>query len=284
MKILHVAVFTPTSTNIWQADAFEVLGHEVIRYDYRKIARTLGDPGKRDDDIINTCKKEKPDIILFSKCNTVHKRVIEECSLIGKTVFWYMDDFHNLNKEVEDKMLYSDLVFCSTRRSVDLAKTKNAESYRLTGGFDPKVYKPHNIPKTKDVLFIGSMHSIRPAYQKAVGFPVANGFYGEAHSHMVSQTKINLNFTEGDGVSNRIYKIMGAGGFLLTTPWDEMEEDFVAGKHLGVFNTTEELKEKIEFYLRNDGVREIIAKAGRRKVLERDNINYARVILEKCNL
>ncbi len=41
MKILHVAVFTPQSTNVGQADGFESLGHEVIRYDYRAMAKKI---------------------------------------------------------------------------------------------------------------------------------------------------------------------------------------------------------------------------------------------------
>ena len=36
MKIIYAAVFTETSTNTRQANAFEKLGHEVIRYDFKE--------------------------------------------------------------------------------------------------------------------------------------------------------------------------------------------------------------------------------------------------------
>ena len=36
MKIMYVAVFTETSTNTPQANAFEKLGHNVIRYDFKE--------------------------------------------------------------------------------------------------------------------------------------------------------------------------------------------------------------------------------------------------------
>ena len=64
MKILHVAVFTPNSTNVWQADGFEALGHEVIRYDYRARITALSSYKNRDLELITLCQIEKPDIII----------------------------------------------------------------------------------------------------------------------------------------------------------------------------------------------------------------------------
>lgn len=286
MKILHVAVFTPTSTNVWQADGFEELGHEVIRYDYRAMAKRYGSIG-RDEHLISLCRKERPDFSLFSKCNKMHVNVVKECGKIGKTVLWYMDGIPNMNKELIDKMKHSDYVFCSMRDCVLEAKKHCRNSYRhpCEGGFDSRIHYPIVTPKVRDVAFIGNVYSYvlpyRKQFGKEVNFDIINGVFNEAHSKVVSETKINLCFTDGGGVSNRLYKLLASRGFVLTMPWDTMLEDFLPGKDFDVFTTPSELNEKIKYYLENEKEREVIASHGYRTVQKYNYINYARFILEK---
>jgi len=280
MKILHIAVFTPQSTNVWQADGFESLGHEVIRYDYRAMAKRYGSIG-RDEHLTSLCRKESPDIILFSKCNKMDIKVVEECGEVGKTVLWYMDNFHNMNVELIEKMKECDFVFASCSSALNEASKYNAQVYRHHGGYDSNIHRLTDVPKTRDVVFVGGMYPYRMPYRDAVNFEVLNGVFNENHARIVSETKINLNFTEGDGVSNRIYKILGAGGFLLTTPWDSMEEDgFEPGKDFDTFTNPIELRDKVKYYLEYEDEREEIAAHGYETVKQYDHVNYAKKILE----
>lgn len=279
MKILHVAVFTPTSTNVWQAQGFEALGHKVIRYDYRARARALTIK-KRDDELIKLCHASKPDIILFAKCNKMHYRVLEACSKSGKVVMWYPDNRWSVDKELTDKFERSDYVFCSSLEGTEAADPHCNKVYRLQGGYDSKIHHPFSLPKIYDAVFIGSARGDRIEFQKTANYEIKSGFFGKAHSKLVSQTKINLSFTESKGVSNRIYKLMAAGGFVLTQPWERMHEDFGIGVHLDVFSTAEQLKYKIDFYLNDPWLRKRITKQGCEKVKEYDNINYAKRIIE----
>jgi len=279
MKVLHVAVFTPLSTNVWQADGFENLGHKVIRYDYRAVAKRYGSIG-RDEHLISLCRKETPDIILFSKCNKMDISVVEECGKVGKTVLWFMDNRWNIDDEARQKMKKCDYVFCSRWDGIDEASRLNDNVYRLQGGYDPKVHYPIGVPKIRDICFIGALRPDRAAYAKAVGAENITGVYNEDHSRVVSETKINLNFTEVDGTSNRLYKLMAAGGFVLTTPWRGIEEDFEIGKDLDMFNSPANLKERAEYYLEHEYERNKIAKWGSETVKRYDNINYAKRILE----
>jgi len=284
MKILHVAVFKPESTNVCQAEGFEHFGHHVYRFDYRRVATELGSNLKRDDRLIEVCQSYKPDIILFSKCNKMDSIVIDACNKVGKTVLWFMDNFHSLDGELREKMKKVDHVVCTTRKSVDVAKSLGADAHRLTGGFDPKIHKPLGLHQFRKATFIGNTHPYRKPYLREVTEIVQHtNVHNEAHCKLVNESCININFTEGDGVSNRIYKIMGAGGFLLTNKWNEMEEDFNAGVELVTFDTAQELKDKIKYYLENKKVRDKIALAGCVKARQRDNINYARRILEICS-
>ena len=285
MLILHVAVFSGVSTNVWQADAFENLGHEVIRYDYRKHAVDLD--GKlsncnknRDKHLIALCKEICPVLILFSKCNQMDISVVKECNEIGTTVLWYMDYCADLNRELKKKMKIVDYVFCSRWDGINEAVKHNENVYRLQGGYNPIVHRPFATDKLRDVTFIGTLTKNRLYYKKHIDFEVINGVYNEDHSRIVSSSKINLSFSEGDGISNRIYKLMAAKGFVLTQPWYKMEEDFIIGEHLDVFNSPQELRKKIDYYLKNEKHREVIAANGYMKVQEFDNVNYAQKILE----
>ena len=136
------------------------------------------------------------------------------------------------------------------------------------------------VPKTRDVCFIGETYPYREKFIQAAGCEVIRGVYNEEHSRVVSETKINLNFTEGDGVSNRIYKVLAAKGFLLTTPWLGMESDFTPDEDFAVFTTPDNLKAAIARYLNDEAERERIANHGYETVQQYDHIGYAQSIIE----
>jgi len=281
MKILHVAVFSPLSTNVWQADGFENLGCDVIRYDYRQKRKEFGTIKKRDNDLIQLCKSIKPNMILFSKCNEMDVRVITECNKIGTTVLWFMDNKWNINNELIQKFKKSQYIFCSRQDGLDIAVKYNKNVFRLQGGYNPKVHYPITTPKIRDVVFIGSARKDRKHYQSVYKFDILNNIYNKQHSQIVSETKINLSFTEGDGVSNRIYKLLAAGGFVLTTPWINIEDDFTIDKDIVIFNNELEFKEKIKYYLNHEDKRKQIALNGMDTVKQYDNNNYAKTIIIK---
>ena len=281
MIVLFVGVFSFTSTSIWQADAFEELGCDVVRYDYRQRAIDLGSLVDRDAELKSLCKNTLPDIMIFAKCNKMSIDVVKECNKYTTTVLWYMDNKNNLDNEVVSKMKECDYVFCSRWDGINEALKWNPNVYRLQGGYNPKVHRPFERLKTRDVVFIGEARNERVIYQSQVGFEIINNVYNEEHSKIVSETKINLSFSEGDGISNRIYKLMASKGFVLTQPWYRMEDDFKIGQHLDIFMSPQELKEKIIYYLLHETLRNKIADQGYACVKRYDNLNFAKVILDK---
>ena len=283
IKVMMVAVFNDRSTNSWQAQGFENIGVDVVRYNYRKRAEEIG-VMKRDNEIIDVCNNENPDIILYSKCNTVNINVVRECNKVGKTVLWFMDPKSRIDSELIQKMKECNMVFCSRYDGINEAVRHNKMVFRLQGGYDPTTHYPLNVPYTRDVAFIGNVNRHgRKEYIDKVEFDVVENVYGSEHSRVVSETKINLNFNEGDGTSNRLYKLLAAKGFVLTQPWERMEDDWVVGSDLVVFNNLDELKDKIQYYLLHQEEREEIAMNGYLKVKEYDNNNYAKTIIKMYN-
>jgi spore maturation protein CgeB len=281
MKIIFAGVFNYNSTNVSQADSFRKLGCEVIEFNYRVIGGNLGEYG-RDVALVDLCKKEKPNAVVFSKCNEIMNWVVDECNEYSKTVLWYMDTMNsNFSETLAEKIKKCNLVFCSIWNSYLAAKQIGGDKvFFLQEGYDQLSNYPIELPYKYDVSFIGALRNKRFEYHKAIGFPVIENAYGVEHSKIVSQTKINLNFTEG-GTSDRTYKILASKGFLLTEPWISMENDFVVGQDFDVFRNVEELKNKIVYYLEHEDERLKIAEHGYQTVQKFDRINWAKQIINK---
>ena len=78
-------------------------------------------------------------------------------------------------------------------------------------------------------------------------------------------SKINLNLTLPtieSGVPQRIYDILGAGGFCLTNAQPELSSFFEIGRDLVVFHDLGELKQLADYYLTHDEERLAIARHG----------------------
>lgn len=82
-------------------------------------------------------------------------------------------------------------------------------------------------------------------------------------------SKINLSMTNRPirtGMPLRMFDTMGAGGFLLTNYQAEIPEYFEIGKDLEVYESQEDLLNKIAYYLEHDDDRMAIAKNGQEKI------------------
>jgi len=122
MKIILVGVFNYNSTSPAQADGLRKNNVNVIEFDFRKIATTIGDY-ERDKQLVEICKIEKPDAIIFCKCNEIMGWVVSECNKICKTVLWYMDPLNsNFNNTLIEKIKLCNLTFCALQEPFKEAK------------------------------------------------------------------------------------------------------------------------------------------------------------------
>lgn len=94
-------------------------------------------------------------------------------------------------------------------------------------------------------------------------------------------SRINLNLSLRSihsGIPLRVLDIMACGGFVLSNWQPEIAEYFVEEKEIVTFQSMEECKEKIDYYLRHEQKRQKIAEAGQEKV--REKFNYTRGLLK----
>jgi spore maturation protein CgeB len=59
-----------------------------------------------------------------------------------------------------------------------------------------------------------------------------------------------------------MFRILGSGAFCLTHRFPDIEKDFKIGEEVVVFDSLEDLCNKIRYYLANEKEREIIAMRG----------------------
>ena len=98
-------------------------------------------------------------------------------------------------------------------------------------------------------------------------------------------SKINLNFTIPNiksGIPLRVWDVLGAGGFLITNYQPELEMYFEPDKDLVVFESRQELDEKVSYYLEHEEQRCKIAENGYKKV--KLNHNYQNRISKMLQL
>lgn len=281
MKVLIIGVFNENSTNTGIANGFEKNQCEVIRYQYRKQEKILG-ARKRNEEIIKLCNTRKPELVFFCKCNGVDISVVHECNKVSKTFLWYMDPLNgNYNFELQEKIRHCTGAGLAKYEVYLLARQLNSKSYFLIEGFDPEWDYPIEGEKIYDVSFIGSLYGGRQKYKALSNITFVDNAYNVEHSMVVGKSKINLNFTNGGGPSDRLYKIMAAGGFVLSEPFPHMDKYGIApNEDFIVFNNIEDLKEKINFYLINEKERNWIAQQGYNHVQQFSRNNLAKKVLD----
>jgi hypothetical protein len=289
MKILVVGVFNDNSTNNGIANGFENAGHEVHRYNYRVASQSLsmGDQG-RDRDLCSVFRQADFNLVVFCKCNGVDVRVLKECKT--KTFLWYMDPLNgNYNDELKEKIKVADYVGVAKWEVYLEAKKLNPNTHFLIEGFDPKWDYPIPSETKHDITFIGNPYGDRAKWLD--GVTILSNKYNTEHAKVVGQSRININLTGGGGPSDRAYKILAAGGFLLSERWPDVEKyglmpyrskpsflseiaDYVE------FDNVDEMINRCNYYLQYKDERNKIAKHGYQTVQKFSRDNLAKQIID----
>lgn len=85
-----------------------------------------------------------------------------------------------------------------------------------------------------------------------------------------NSSKININITlQGkSSINYRVFEVLAAGGFLLTDERKDLNALFEPSKHLETYKGTDDLIDKINFYLNNLNIAQRIAQLGKLEVIE----------------
>ncbi len=117
-------------------------------------------------------------------------------------------------------------------------------------------------------------------------------FTEEEAVKIYNYSKININLhssmwhwdinPDGDFLNPRVYEILGCGGFQLVDRRRYLKDVFEDGKDLVVFDSVEDLRKKIRYYLDNEAERSAIAEHGYNTV--RKHHTYEQRVSEMMNI
>jgi hypothetical protein len=104
---------------------------------------------------------------------------------------------------------------------------------------------------------------------------------GEDMVDTINSYKIHFNRNMADDVNYRTFETLGCKTMLLTNKTENLDRLFKIGEHLDVYETKEDLLEKIDFYLKNESIREEMNEKGYEHVRKNHTfVNRAKEIIE----
>jgi spore maturation protein CgeB len=108
--------------------------------------------------------------------------------------------------------------------------------------------------------------------------------------YTASKINICMHYKDPEGIipcyqaSPRVYEVMACGGFLLVDNQPDVLRTFRDGEHLVVYNSINDLIEKLFYYLKNPEKRMEIARKGREEVLKKHTFSHRiKKIMEVIN-
>ena len=270
--------------------AFEKLGYEVEAVDAKRHPLLS----------YSIACGYKPDLVFCSRTKELTEQVakIKRRFPLAIICMWNVDMREDIN---EWRHLYPLIQLCNYHFVISAGHIRqwrelNRNTFWLPQGLQNEVYdKPKTITDAErkiyscDVSFAGgitgSLHGLRVQYLDAIketgvkmklwGCDGKPSVRNEEHNKMVSLSKINIACTspglsvraKKKGVSVRIYKILGAGGFSFELQREGIHEVFPENI-LNCYTSPGDLAEKVRYWLDHDQKRQQVADAGYRWVHE----------------
>jgi len=264
-NIVIVGVFSNEwSTNVFMANAFENIGFNVFRFDFRAFPKH--EIPKMLIDFINSINDVF--LIVFCKVDSVPIKTLKDLTGIIPTWYWFMDPMTVANTiNAAERARACTYASSTSYKVTEYFKNFNKNSYRIIEGVDTTLYRNLGLKKEYDVLFVGTPDQKRLNYLLNVPYNVKifgnywpqckhetnPPIYNEDLVLAINKSKIILNFTRPDGYSDRVTQILACGGFVLTEYADDLFMDF--GDSLTYFTNVNELNQAIGYFLKAPTIR-----------------------------
>lgn len=227
-------------------------------------------------------------IFMHTQSDAVRIETLKELSKNSKIINWSGDVRSPLPEHYIHTGNNIFLTLFTNINDVQTSIQKGVRADFLQVGFDKIHFNPlgekGNYP---EMLFLGSnygdmfpLSSFRRQMVERLQneFGCRFGFYGggwtnangnissyseEGKAYRSCKIAINLShFAYSRYSSDRMFRILGSGAFCLTHRFPDIEKDFKIDEEVVVFDSLEDLCNKIRYYLANEKEREIIAMRG----------------------
>ncbi len=155
-------------------------------------------------------------------------------------------EWNDVSPELRSRIVRLAEMEASAKRRIEIVTALREEGIRVVGGEEWKAY-------------INSGHWIPPVD------------YLTDLCGLYRRSRIVLNISRYQlraGVTQRVFDVPAAGGFLLTDRTTELERYLLPGREAAVYDDLEDLKEKAAFYLAHEEERAAMALKARQRILQ----------------
>lgn len=238
MKILLVGVQDiATSTNVQMKVAFQRLGHEVIDFNYRTVAKEVGYP-EMENKLVEETQVVRPDLVFLCKTNRMNPSYITRINEYSKTWYWWMDRLGSCIGS--DCFEFARRATWCSATSIEVWREFskiNSKSHKIYEGFNPEIYHREDLVKNYDIVFVGSpdekrVRIIKRLKREGLDITVFGERFGNPPVYLNdlnrvhNQSKIVLNICRRDIFSNRVFEATSSGAFVLSECCTDLLEDF----------------------------------------------------------
>ncbi|PIR87911.1 MAG: hypothetical protein COU10_02030 [Candidatus Harrisonbacteria bacterium CG10_big_fil_rev_8_21_14_0_10_45_28] len=276
---------------------------------FRKIPHYFGVSGLNKK-LLEKTQDIRPDFVLLFKPILVMPKTVKKLTKLTKVFSWYPDYIpftKTCSAYFYKSIPFYDCHFSFNFANVEELKKKGAKlSLFLPCAADPDYHTPIKASDEEkkelgaDVVFMGTYaKEKRSEYLERLcgdGYDIkiygddwerhpqssclwrkkciqSKTLYGKDMSKIFNASKIVLAFVREhnkETLACRTYEIPISGGFMLHQRTAKTDEVFKEGEEAEFFGSYEELKKKIDFYLKNESLREKMIQKGRERVLRED--------------
>jgi GT2 family glycosyltransferase/tetratricopeptide (TPR) repeat protein/2-polyprenyl-3-methyl-5-hydroxy-6-metoxy-1,4-benzoquinol methylase len=204
-------------------------------------------------------------------------------------VWWAIDTHLNFGRCM-NKAIDAQFVFAAQKDGAEAFHDAGIRSAKwLPLACDPEIHCQRAIARDFDFSFVGHLvTSERKVLFEQLQSEFPNSFVGQAYfdemSEKYSASKLIVNQSVRDDVNMRVFEAMACGGLLLTNalPHNGLSELFTEGQEYVAFQSPEEVREKLRYYLDHDDERRAIAEAGNARVLAEHTYHHRMEEVLRC--
>ena len=186
----------------------------------------------------------------------------------GKKLFWSIDSHCAMANHQQHCAKHKfDLLLMSNIHHAEHFGGLVGSIAWFPNGYPSDLIKPDpSVSRAFDVGFCGSLIGNRESWLRMLEsrFKVKRDIFviGQAMVNALSSYKISFNINIGDDVNFRTFEATGAGALLITNYTPNLENLFRIGEEVIIYESPDDLVDKIEFFIKNDDERLKISHAG----------------------
>ena len=260
-------------------------------YYFRRLSQKFLFIKKYNESLKQSLKNFKPDVMIVVKGEGISESTLKwiKTNLETKLVLWFPDEPHYFNTLTSKIAPLYDLVLTGGEPAIPRYQKLGIHNvYPINYGCDPTIHKKQTTDKSIDICFAGVYTKRRHEiisylYEKGINVIVHGGFwnmsrkkfqtfssaYGPELTKLYSKSKIVLNVRDKYGIAYgpnmRDFETPGCGAFMISEMAFGLSDCFKPDSEIVLFETKEELLEKVKYYLDSTCTRNEIALNGQKR-------------------